>query len=225
MNTLVLSIIFFILYIITKLLLSSSVYLDSKSIQLNPKFWSIIIILLPNYIGFVFYLIIRTITLNKTFDKGEKNMNIFKKKKSIIVILAISILTLGTSYYCLGKYFDDIKSSKYSTYEDAISMIKHGWIPYNMPKTATEIYEIHNIDTNIGNGMFKLSKKDSKDFYAKLVPINKTEILNLKSIKSKWWNEQKIKNNVKNNLLLAGKDNDFIYAIDLDGTVYFWINH
>ncbi|MFD3157942.1 hypothetical protein ACFIJ5_13890 [Haloimpatiens sp. FM7330] len=45
----------------------------------------------------------------------------------------------------------------------------------------------------------------------------------MKSIEKKWWNKEKIKNNIKNNKYLLGTKDNFIYAIDPKGTVYFWI--
>jgi|GEM_PF-3129657 len=221
MNSFIWAGIFFSFYLITKLLLSLYIYNDAKALQLKATLWSLIVMLLPNYIGFVLYLIIRTVTLNKTLDEKEKMMNIQTFKKPILLI--ISILFLGTSYYFLGNYFNDTFSSKFDNYQDAVATIERGWIPKHIPKTATDIYEVHNIDTNIGNGIFKLSKEESINFYSTLNPIEKNEMINLKSIKKKWWDQNEIKKNIENDHFLLGKREHFIYAIDPNGTVYFWI--
>lgn len=221
MDMLILAGILYIFYLITKLILTFDVHKDAKALQLKAGIWSLIVMLFPNYIGFVFYLIIRTLTINKTLDDKEKNINMKNFKKPILLI--ISILFLGSSYYFLGNFFNDTSSSEFDNYQDAKTIMEQGWIPSHIPSTATDIYEVHNIDTNIGNGIFKLSKDEAKKFSSTLNPIEKNKVLEIQNIEKKWWNQKEIENNIENNKFLLGEKDNFIYAVNPDGTVYFWI--
>lgn len=221
MDTLTLAIVFYILYIITKLLITFDVYKDAKSLNLKPYIWTLVLMLCPNYIGFVFYLIIRTIKITKTVNEMEKNINM--KNFKIPVLLIISILLLGSAYYFLGNFFSDVSSSKFNSYQDAKTTIEHGWIPDNMPSTAKEIYEVHNLDTNVGNGTFKLSETEAKKFVSTLNPIKKDEVLKMQSIDKKWWNKEEIKKYIESDKLILGEKDDFVYAVNPNGAVYFWL--
>lgn len=221
MSTLTLAGIFYVFYLVTKLLLSFYVYKDAEDLPLNPKIWSTITMLFPNYIGFVFYLIIKTVTINKELNEKKSNISIKKFKKPILLI--ISILFLGTSYYFLGDYFSSTFSSKFNNYKEATILMENGWISSEIPNTATNIYEVHNLDTNIGNGIFNLSEKETKEFFETLNPIEKNEVLKMKSIRKRWWNQKEIEKNIKNDKYLLGEKDNFLYAIDSNGTVYFWV--
>ncbi|WP_052356528.1 hypothetical protein [Faecalimicrobium dakarense] len=220
MNDLTLAGVFYTFYLITKLLITVDVYKDSKSLKLKSGLWALIVMLFPNYIGFVFYLIIRTLKIAKTANGEGKNINMKNFKTPILLI--ISILLLGSAYYFLGNFFNDVSSSKFSSYQDAKTTIEQGWVPANMPSTAKEIYEVHNLDTNIGNGTFKLSESEAKKFISTLNPIKKGEVLKIESIDEKWWNKEEIKKNIENGKLSLGEKDDFVFAINSNGTVYFW---
>lgn len=221
MSTLTLAGIFYVFYLVTKLLLSFYVYKDAEDLPLNPKIWSTITMLFPNYIGFVFYLIIKTVTINKELNEKNSNISIKKFKKPILLIT--SILFLGTSYYFLGDYFSSTFSSKFNNYNEATILMENGWISSEIPNTATNIYEVHDLDTNIGNGVFNLSEKEAKEFFETLNPIEKNEVLKMKSIRKRWWNKKEIEKNIKNDKYLLGEKGNFLYAIDPNGTVYFWV--
>ncbi|MDU1314810.1 MAG: hypothetical protein E6940_12225 [Clostridium septicum] len=221
MSTLTLAFIFYVFYLVTKLLLSFYVYKDAEDLQLNSKIWSTITMLFPNYIGFVFYLIIKTVKINKELNEKNSNISIKKFKKPILLIT--SILFLGTSYYFLGDYFSSTFSSKFNNYNEATILMENGWISSEIPNTATNIYEVHDLDTNIGNGVFNLSEKEAKEFFETLNPIEKNEVLKMKSIRKRWWNKKEIEKNIKNDKYLLGEKGNFLYAIDPNGTVYFWI--
>ena len=221
MSTLTLAGIFYVFYLVTKLLLSFYVYKDAEDLPLNPKIWSTITMLFPNYIGFVFYLIIKTVTINKELNEKNSNISIKKFKKPILLI--ISILFLGTSYYFLGDYFSSTFSSKFNNYNEATILMENGWISSEIPNTATNIYEVHDLDTNIGNGVFNLSEKEAKEFFETLNPIEKNEVLKMKSIRKRWCNKKEIEKNIKNDKYLLGEKGNFLYAIDPNGTVYFWV--
>jgi len=49
--------------------------------------------------------------------------------------------------------------------------IQRGWLPQELPDSATEIAESHDLDTNTGSGSFRFEKSDADLFRAKLQPV------------------------------------------------------
>ncbi|MTI65292.1 MAG: hypothetical protein FH753_01685 [Firmicutes bacterium] len=140
-----------------------------------------------------------------------------KKLIVIILILVIGIYVISTTV------FNDIKGSKFSTYEEALTTIEKGWIPEDLPKAAEKIYEVHDLDSNNGNGKFYLPKEDIKKFIISLEKTDREKLLKKEQVKAKWWNESKIKESIKNGDLILGERKGFIYAVDKEGIVYYWI--
>lgn len=67
---------------------------------------------------------------------------------------------------------DDAMHARYSTAAEARAegAIQRGWLPEELPDSATDISESHDLDTNTGNGMFRFLEVDSNAFRAKLQP-------------------------------------------------------
>lgn len=65
---------------------------------------------------------------------------------------------------------DDVLSSSHATRVDAADTIGRGWVPAVLPKSATDIRETHNLDSNVGHGSFQFSAADMQSFQAALAP-------------------------------------------------------
>jgi len=65
-------------------------------------------------------------------------------------------------------------SSSFDSRAEAELIIRKGWLPPAMPESATEIWESHNLDLNIGRGGFQFGHEDSEKFRAVLWPNSKS---------------------------------------------------
>jgi len=90
----------------------------------------------------------------------------------VIVMVAL----IGVTVYTMTRL--EVTESHYSTYEELASIpniFDAGWIPSWTPKSAVDIVESHDVDTNEGWLVFKYLKSD--EFYAgcKEIPSDKVE--------------------------------------------------
>lgn len=72
----------------------------------------------------------------------------------------------------------EVTESYYDTYEELTSVpniFESGWVPHWLPKTAHNIKESHDIDTNEAWMVFKFSSSDK--FYTGCQVINKKDIV------------------------------------------------
>ena len=78
---------------------------------------------------------------------------------TLIVFALIGVLALGV----LGIAHFENPSSQFGTYEElsASGLIERGWVPEHLPRSATEIEESHDIDTNRGWASFKYKVGDT----------------------------------------------------------------
>lgn len=134
--------------------------------------------------------------------------------KKIIVFLMLATILTGCSM--------DIKIHKFDSYKDAKDIIERGWIPENIPTSATNIQEVHNLDSNKANGRFIIPKCEIDKFIKTLEKVDKKSILDDKFIETKWFNEKDIKEKIKNNKLTVGTKDDNIYAVSKNADVYYW---
>ncbi|MCD9483382.1 hypothetical protein GLP25_09300 [Photobacterium phosphoreum] len=81
-------------------------------------------------------------------------------KTLIISILFIIIATIASYEYI---YFLEQPKSYFKNYAslEKSGLIKRGWVPNFIPKSATCIYEQHNIDTNWVKMTFKFDPSDT----------------------------------------------------------------
>ena len=82
------------------------------------------------------------------------------KKKPFQILLAVSLL---------AECSDVIKTS-YATYADAESdqAFSRGWLPAVMSQSSFDIYEVHDVDLNVGSGRFRFARSDVNAFEKKL---------------------------------------------------------
>lgn len=145
--------------------------------------------------------------------------------KKIIIGLLIIVLGLGV-FFALGLtvFNNDAYVLENANYNEAKKEIERGWIPIDIPKTAVNINEIHILDSNKGNGYFDLlDSKEINEIKSSLNPLEKKTLLDKKSVLANWWNDDNIKENIKNGNYTIGKKGDFYYAITNSNRVYFWI--
>ncbi len=63
---------------------------------------------------------------------------------------------------------EEAQENRYATYADAREALGHGWLPALLPRSATEIHEWHDIDTNLGFGSFRFDPHDRSTIEATL---------------------------------------------------------
>jgi hypothetical protein len=93
-------------------------------------------------------------------------------KKILISILFVSLLL----YIVLVQYFGDVEINKY-TNRDAVlqyKIIEKGWVPAILPKSAYDISETHDIDTNELFGSFYYYDIDEAKLFSKLKLLSDT---------------------------------------------------
>jgi hypothetical protein len=80
-------------------------------------------------------------------------------------LIALAILAL-IGVFALGVFatahFEN-QSSRFSTYDElrASGLIERGWVPEFLPRSATDIEESHDLDTNRGWASFKYKAGDT----------------------------------------------------------------
>jgi hypothetical protein len=91
-------------------------------------------------------------------------------KKIMIALLIFAVLVFAMLWY----HFDDMQINKYPSLTEVKedNAIERGWIPSNIPNTAYNIAETHNIDTNELFGSFNYKQSDEPNFMATLVPTD-----------------------------------------------------
>lgn len=119
-----------------------------------------------------------------------------------------------------SKFSADIQKSSYKNFEEAQVDIEHGWIPDILPKSATDIYEEHDLDSNIGYGEFKIPSDEVNSFYSKLTPTKDLDIFR-DGIDYDWDNKHNISKDLEGNALALGEYNNFIFAVKDNGEVYY----
>ncbi len=77
-----------------------------------------------------------------------------------IILLIVSFLVLG--YVVFMQRYSDVQINKYEDIEvvKENKAIQQGWVPAILPKSAYEITETHNLDTNELFGNFKYKEQD-----------------------------------------------------------------
>jgi len=79
-----------------------------------------------------------------------------KKVVYIVGILALLLVVLWYSFSIM-----EISHISLSSYVDAQPAIKAGWLPVWLPKSAYEISESHDIDSNISFTKFRFSAREN----------------------------------------------------------------
>jgi len=71
---------------------------------------------------------------------------------------------------------DETMRSEYRTVSEASSEIERGWIPSILPPSTTDIREVHDLDTNRGEGKFTFSSVDANRFKSDLTPLKENKL-------------------------------------------------
>jgi hypothetical protein len=74
---------------------------------------------------------------------------------AILLGVAVAVLAL---YICNTR--EEAQENRYATYDDARESLGHGWLPSMLPRSATEIHEWHNSDTNLCFGSFRFDPNE-----------------------------------------------------------------
>ena len=136
--------------------------------------------------------------------------------KQYLVFLSLFILLVGCE--------KNVTSSTYETYEQAQPMIEKGWVPSGLPNEITDIVEVHDLDKNIGNGMFKLEQDDILPFIFALTPVNKEVVLSKEVLVLEGWDKERVRSQIEAETLTLGDISGVLYAVDETGLVYYWIH-
>ena len=99
----------------------------------------------------------------------------------------ISFLVLLILLSSCGKLLE----SSYSNYNEVVEddAIRRGWIPFFLPKSASNIREVHDLDTNEVWLVFNLDPKDAEAMAKSCTSIPLTEIV-YPSQPLPWWPEK-----------------------------------
>ncbi len=98
-----------------------------------------------------------------------------KKYKSLLLLAIIVALMVGVSVRSLIRL--EVTQSYYESYIELVSVpniLEAGWVPDWIPKSATEINESHDIDTNEAWVVLDFLKDD--DFYSGCQEISSDSI-------------------------------------------------
>lgn len=85
----------------------------------------------------------------------------------ILVLLPLVIIACSETQDTFYKNLDDAKKH---------SAIEKGWIPNILPRSSYEIYEWHDLDTNIVRLKFKFDKRDINELVAQIEEVKPNEI-------------------------------------------------
>ena len=86
------------------------------------------------------------------------------------------LISAASFYLLLTSYFSDTQINKY----DSVAAVhdnkamQQGWIPKILPRSAYNIVETHDIDTNENFGKFNYKEQDEESFLAQLSENNDT---------------------------------------------------
>lgn len=78
---------------------------------------------------------------------------------ALVALALVGVFALGL----FGLAHFENPSSHFETYEElkASGLIERGWVPEQLPRSATAIEESHDIDTNHGRASFKYKMTDT----------------------------------------------------------------
>ena len=91
-------------------------------------------------------------------------------KKMLIASVIFFTLFYFLLNFTLSHFFQDMQISKYSDLQEVKidTAIQRGFIPANLPASASKIVESHDLDTNTIFGTFNYEEKDEETFMQNL---------------------------------------------------------
>jgi hypothetical protein len=154
----------------------------------------------------------------------SKQVKRIRKILLTIFIVMILLLTAAVSFII---YLDlsETPSYTFTNYSEAHDLVEGGWIPSNIPTDASDIYVIYNLDSNVVNGSFELTKSARQSFMYTCTPVTSDQFSLLpQSLKSEWSDYKRliaVKDESVSNLTLVQSDG-FLFAISPSGYVLYW---
>ena len=87
--------------------------------------------------------------------------------KKILLIVVVVIMAI---YLLLTSYFPNVEINRYDSIKavQENGAIDRGWIPKELPLSAYDIVETHDLDKNRVFGKFSYKEEDEKEFLSKL---------------------------------------------------------
>ncbi len=98
-------------------------------------------------------------------------------KKMLIASVIFFTLFYFLLNFTLSHFFQDMQISKYSDLQEVKTdtAIQRGFIPANLPASASKIVESHDLDTNTIFGSFNYEEKDEKTFMQNLTDADNAD--------------------------------------------------
>ncbi len=85
-------------------------------------------------------------------------------RKWLLSIGGAILLIVGYGIALNLSYYGDTVYSRHANLAAARLTIQHGWIPELLPAGSNDIWETHDLDTNVGGGGFQFPSKDLEAF-------------------------------------------------------------
>ena len=73
-------------------------------------------------------------------------------------MLTVTLLAASTALLVL--YLIEAQENRYANYAEAPESQHRGWLPTMLPRSATEIHEWHEVDTNVCFGSFRFDPSE-----------------------------------------------------------------
>lgn len=88
------------------------------------------------------------------------------------VVLAVTLLGACSALLvsCVGLMRGEAEENRYANYTEARESQQRGWLPTMLPRSATEIHEWHELDTNRCFGSFRFDSGDRSAIEVTLRP-------------------------------------------------------
>jgi hypothetical protein len=111
----------------------------------------------------------------------------------ILILILLPLVIIACS---------ETQDAFYKNIDEAIKhgAIERGWIPNVLPRSSYEIYEWHDLDTNIVRLKFKFDKKDINELVAQIEEVKPDEInaVVFPSPNISWWPRELTKDSIIN---------------------------
>jgi len=134
-------------------------------------------------------------------------------KRTVILLVLVS---------CLLESCSDTRTSNYASVLEArrAGEFERGWLPAALPDDATNIREIHNVDTNEVWGLFLFPQGTRERLEKQLIPTTTLEVSRrpIRNPHVDWWPEFLTGTHTPGSL----SKSDFAFYRSQDRTVYYF---
>jgi hypothetical protein len=100
-------------------------------------------------------------------------------RKSLLSIGGVILFIVVYGIALKVSDFADTVSTRHANLAAAHLTIQHGWIPELLPADSNDIWETHNLDSNIGGGGFQFPTNDLEAFKKQARQLAGTEVTEL----------------------------------------------